>query len=371
MLEDNSLIINGDLMFRDKVVAKIVDDIVQPINKELLPLFFKYRSSNIDAWLRERIFDSSRTNVRLMRKILNIRKCPSKEIGIRFHGIALTDCYWIRQDSESRLTYENVSSLTDRLYKASLKGESRDTFVGMTPEVTNLGSFEKCWVKRGTSWYLEKVSTDTELFSEILVYRLGKLFNFNMASYKYDKLNNCISSKNFTFNCEDVFLDEMKNCLDDNEDYLDNAEFISLLPSGEKLLKKYIDIIFMDTLCYNFDRHTGNYGFLRSGKTGEVISVTPNYDNNNTLISREYRESCSTPEFLITSFKELTSEYKYNIPDIDFEKVDKEIDNLYEELKSHRSSISDRINTKYVKNFIRNNYKLITDTELIKEDFDS
>ena len=36
------------------------------------------------------------------------------------------------------------------------------------------------------------------------------------------------------------------------------------------------------------DRHTGNFGLLRDVKTGEILSLAPNYDNNIALIANGY-----------------------------------------------------------------------------------
>lgn len=44
----------------------------------------------------------------------------------------------------------------------------------------------------------------------------------------------------------------------------------------------------MDTVCYNMDRHTENFGLLRDVKTGRIISLAPNYDNNIALIAKGY-----------------------------------------------------------------------------------
>ena len=36
---------------------------------------------------------------------------------------------------------------------------------------------------------------------------------------------------------------------------------------------------------FNFDRHNDNCGLLRDKKTGEIISLAPNFDNNLSLIA--------------------------------------------------------------------------------------
>ena len=57
------------------------------------------------------------------------------------------------------------------------------------------------------------------------------------------------------------------------------------------------------------ERHTENFGFLRDIKTGEVLSLAPNYDNNIALISRGYPSDVSRKnDGLIRFFDEFLSE---------------------------------------------------------------
>ncbi len=54
--------INGELMSRDKVIAKVEDDIITFSNEKLLPLYLK-RTRNIGNWLSLRVMDDTRFNV--------------------------------------------------------------------------------------------------------------------------------------------------------------------------------------------------------------------------------------------------------------------------------------------------------------------
>ena len=47
-----------------------------------------------------------------------------------------------------------------------------------------------------------------------------------------------------------------------------------------------MQIIYMDILCFNMDRHTQNYGVLRDVDTGVILRMAPNYDNNIALFAR-------------------------------------------------------------------------------------
>ncbi len=71
----------------------------------------------------------------------------------------------------------------------------------------------------------------------------------------------------------------------------------------------------MDALVFNVDRHTQNYGLLRSRETGEILSMAPNFDNNMALISRGYASDLSNiANPLIGQFQELLQEKSIQYP---------------------------------------------------------
>ena len=65
-----------------------------------------------------------------------------------------------------------------------------------TPELTNTGSFEKCWRYEDGAWWMYKAGTEAERFSELFVYELCKTLGFPVAEYQ-----NCapyIRTRDFT-----------------------------------------------------------------------------------------------------------------------------------------------------------------------------
>ena len=65
-------------------------------------------------------------------------------------------------------------------------------------------------------------------------------------------------------------------------------------------------MILVDTLCFNMDRHTQNYGILRDVSTGRILGLAPNFDTNIALISRGYPKNIARKEDrLINNFMEL------------------------------------------------------------------
>lgn len=74
---------------------------------------------------------------------------------------------------------------------------------------------------------------------------------------------------------------------------------------SKDVAKQYLLLLWMDTVCYNMDRHTENFGVLRDVNSGEILSLAPNYDNNIALISNGYpSDVLRKHDGLIRFFKE-------------------------------------------------------------------
>lgn len=107
----------------------------------------------------------------------------------------------------------------------------------------------------------------------------------------------------------------------------------------------------MDTLCANPDRHTNNFGLLRDVKTGKLLGLAPNYDNNMALISRGYPSTPKSGDMLINLFNELLDEhpeYKEYIPTL--------TENM---VRSVLAKLNMRVKTQAVVDIVMGRYKLI------------
>ena len=65
-----------------------------------------------------------------------------------------------------------------------------------TPELTNTGSYEKCWRLINGEWWMYKSGSQNEYFSELFVCLLGEKLGLDMAHYEMD--DGYIRTKNFT-----------------------------------------------------------------------------------------------------------------------------------------------------------------------------
>ena len=273
--------LNGSIMSKDKIIATVKNNKIVESESALLPLFLK-RTGNVIKWLENRAIDTHRTNSRLLKKALRLGSLCDVQLVLKVNAAVITDTYWFC-DNTSNFRYEDVRFKVNYFDKLALKGDP-DSFnqeYSPTPELTNIGSFEKCWRIADGKWYIIKSGNELERFSELFICKLGQKLGFQMADYTAE--NGTIKSPDFTDNAA-VNYESADGIVGDEEDYAYNFDmFWKLSP---ELAKQYLQIIYLDTICFNMDRHTKNYGVLRNVENGEIICMAPNFDNNIALFSR-------------------------------------------------------------------------------------
>lgn len=276
--------ISGWVMSRDVPVVRIEDGLVASVDSNLAPLYFLH-FKDFTAWLESRAIDSHRTNSRLLKKALRLANKDDANTALAVNAVTITDNYWFKKDGDE-LTWSDVKFSENYFDKLALRGDP-DSFSNKpsrTPELTNTGSFEKCWRLIDSKWWMFKSGNDNEYFSELFICELSKALGFNVAEYQYDE-DGYVKTLDFT-NGAEINFEHISSILGDNEEYEDSFEY--LLSLSEDIAKDYLRLIYMDTICYNMDRHTSNYGLIREAETGKILSLAPNYDNNIALISRGY-----------------------------------------------------------------------------------
>ena len=327
---------NYEIFSGEILVAVWNDNVLTVVNADLIPMYLKY-NQDADRWLASRAIDHRRPNSRLLKKALRLVEKDDISSVLHVNGAKITDNYWIREVG-SNLTYSDVKFSDDYFSNLALKG-NYDSFNraanskrSKTPELTNVGSFEKCWKLRDGKWWMYKKASHDEMFSELFVYELGCALGMNMAVYQ--RGDACIKSLDFT-EAARVNFEPASTFMGDNEDYIDVVKALEkICPNA---IPDYIRMIFMDTICANPDRHTNNFGLLRDTQTGELIGFAPNYDNNMALISRGYPSKPGSKDMLISLFNELIKEYpdyRAYIPTVTEEMVRNVIEKLNMKVKS-------------------------------------
>lgn len=293
--------LNGALMSQDSPIAQVRDGLITDFDSRRIPLYL-LKTRDLSGWLESRAIDSHRTNSRLLKKALRLSASDDLEAVLRVHGATITDTYWFRPEGET-VCYDEVKFSENLFDKLALQGDP-DSFNQLpldsrTPELTNTGSFEKCWRIQDGRWYMLKSGNEAERFSELFICAFGKKLGLDMAEYEAE--GDYIRSWDFTKGAS-VNYEPAWGIVLDNEDYAFN--FHALRQLSEKAASQYVGMVYLDALCFNMDRHTQNYGVLREVESGRVISLAPLFDHNIALISRGYPKLDRTHDRLIQWFVE-------------------------------------------------------------------
>ena len=339
-----------EIFSADELVAIWKNNKLTVVNDNLLPLYLK-KVQNADMWLETRAIDSHRANSRLLKKALRLTDKDDVSTVIHVNAATITDNYWIRPFG-SELKYSDVKFSDDYFSNLALKGgydsfnKAANSKRSKTPELTNTGSFEKCWKLRRGKWYMYKKATHNEMFSELFAYKLGEKLGFNMA--KYERGEGYIKTLDFTDSAS-VNFEPASTFMGDNEDYIEVVKALSkICPDA---IPDYVRLVFLDTIIANPDRHTNNFGLLRDVKTGKLIGLAPNYDNNMALISKGYPSKAKKSDMLITLFNELIDEfpeYKKVIPEVSADLV-----------RSVAAELHMRVKTQAVVDIVMSRYEFV------------
>lgn len=354
--EENNF--TGYLMHKDEKVAEIKDtEFVKSLNDNLLPvIMINKNAGSLEAWLQTRVIDTHRTNSRQIRRRLSVRSEVPKEIVIKARAISITDSYWLKWEGEN-ITYNEVrNSLSDGLNTIALYGNAEEINFrdqDISPELTNIGSFEKCWKRVDGYWYMIKKGTYKENFAEVLIGNIAIMLGFNAVKYETIEEGALVKCKDFTSNGE-VDFEPMFSFVRDYWEIDDSICIIKELG----YIEDFLNITFMDALCYNIDRHTFNFGILR--KDGEPIGLAPNFDNNlglsGVLNNKGLETTWYSTSFTRNNYKPVLVEYNYDVPKLDLEEIRSIINDTLENFPVLRAESEF---SEIVFKIIKNNYEVV------------
>ena len=278
-LSPTTLELSGYIMSEDKVVAEFIKNQLIYLDTALAPLIV-LRTHDLVSFLSSRILDTSRTNARLLKRILNVHSEEEYIIALKNHATSVTDNYWFKSKN-SRLKYKDVSLESDIYNETSLKGELLyvPKVPKLSPQYSLLGSYEKCWRLIDDEWWMYKSGTKEERLSEYIASLLSEKLGIPTAHYELE--GTYIKTECFV---GDYNLEPLAAFLGGNDDY--EYVFNKLFEYDKKLAKEYLMLIWFDALVNNVDRHNENIAFLRDKNTGNIISLAPNYDLNVSLFAR-------------------------------------------------------------------------------------
>ena len=279
---------------------------INEAKKDLFPLDLELTDIGISKWLKHRTIPKNRAYVHnfLSKCGLNINR-PMTIIKVS-KGLSLNDCYWVVEEGfegtyDKFNLYDNRFSQILALIAFTGYGSSIRTSLASCPEFTTNGMLPKCWRRKDGKILLYKggtsgaSNTGNEPYSEYYAVQVAKALGINVIEYGLSKWKGELCST-----CE-----------------LFTSKYYSFLPVGrvvtsggmkavreyyEKLGQSFVDalndMLVLDAVIMNTDRHFGNFGFIIDNNTNKIVAPAPLFDHGNSLLNFAGRDDLESEKAL-------------------------------------------------------------------------
>jgi len=251
--------------------------------------------NNFYYWCSSRVLTLDR---RFAKEILNsigakqaVTDRDRAAISISYHGLSLTDVYWIK------FNRENVSFADLSLFRHSLSGAFADVSLNgrsltfqnaelLTPndaagDIGTQGVAPKAWIREKGTFYLLKNGDERDVKAELLASKIARCFDVESVVYEPDVFEGKAVSQSRIITSEDASLISMEvvdvYCVNHE---LDRDAFVM-----KKDARAFHMMNLIDYLVGNTDRHWGNWGFLVDNDTNRLEKLCPLMDFNKSFLA--------------------------------------------------------------------------------------
>ena len=248
-----------------------------------------YGDMKLKSWLETRRSAKHRAEIAKMLRNLGMTDIKSF-IDISL-GLTLTDTLWIKEE-HSDSTWADVNLYDNEFNEivsqtAFMGGISDLSFKTTSPEYGTDGMLPKCGVRRTDGVYLLKGGTKGftgagyEPYSEYFVSQLENALGIEHIEYDLDSYYDRIVSS-----CK-LITSKKVSMISSVYYFMDCSELPEYLACTDKLNagERLRDMLVLDALTCNYDRHLNNIQFLVDSDTYEIISLAPVFDNGMGLCS--------------------------------------------------------------------------------------
>lgn len=266
---------------------------VNEAEKHLLPLDLSLTGDSIAKWLKSRTIPKNRAYVHnfLSKCNLNLNR-PMNIIKVS-KGLSLNDCYWVVEEGfsgtfEKYNLYDNRFSRVLALIAFTGYGSSVRSSLASCPEFTTNGMLPKCWrrvngeiklYKGGTSG---ASNTGNEPYCEYYAAQIAKELGISAIDYGLSKWKGALCSTCVLFTSKEyAFLSVGKVVTSGGMEAVTSY----YKKMGAAYSKALADMLVLDAIICNTDRHFGNFGFLVDNRTNEIVAPAPLFDHGNSLFN--------------------------------------------------------------------------------------
>ena len=274
--------------------------IVKILNKEHLPypLIYTLNEYKFFIWFQDRLIPANRYQYDRFVKALDLYDTNNKlQMIIDNKALSLSDCYWVCE-KDSNDTWEKVNyfsndfniQLLDFYLASPLSTYKNHIPVIINPAMGLTGYLPKAWTIINKERVLLKRGTERniQVYNEVCVSKIAK--DCEIKALEYTKTNykdyECSACRCF---CSEQL--ELVSAMDLTQNINDKEPLGIQIENYKNLVKKYIpnidqyidQMLILDYITANEDRHWGNFGILRNPDTLKIIDIAPLYDFGNSL----------------------------------------------------------------------------------------
>lgn len=323
-LIDNSKLKKGwtryTIMHKDRRVASVREDGSCKIySRRYMPYNLYLDSSDDDIstrvdnlnnfyyWCSSRILTLDRKYAKEMLNSIGAKQANTDKeramITISYHGVCLTDNYWIKSNREA-VTYSDINlfthSLSDAFADVSLFGTQLTAQNAelidpkeVAGDVGTQGVAPKAWIRDGKNFFLLKDGEMRDVDAELLASRIIDCFNVSYVSYEESFFNGKKVSRSRIITSESLSLVPIEYV----EIYCTNKDTNLYDFVKNKDSYSYFMMNIVDYLVGNTDRHWGNWGFY-ADENNKLTKLYPLMDFNKSFLSYDSVEGarCQTTE---------------------------------------------------------------------------
>lgn len=251
-----------------------------------------YQFDVFKDFLLSRLLSFSRENAKAILNSISGTQSSSTAEKLKLvtmcRGLTMIDNFWLKEEDEdilfSQVNLRKVR-LGDAAFPIAIDGKVISaTNSVLDPEITTSGMFAKTWYrgKEGIQlWKTDKTLDKINTKAEVLVSQFLDALDVPHVKYQHAKVNDVLLAVCDSISTDDVSLVTAQAVRDWCRHT--GKDFYKWLYTDYK--HTFEQMVAIDYIIANTDRHWENWGFLVDNKTNHIIKMAPLYDHNQALIA--------------------------------------------------------------------------------------
>lgn len=256
-----------------------------------LPLGLDPTDDGLARWLSTRALPLNRAYADKLCLQMGISPGDTARVVEVGRGLSLNDSYWVVPEGfdgtfdDYNLFENDFSALLSLVAYTGRLDAARLGSHGLTPELSTGGTLAKAWrIADDGTRLLYKASTEGydpgEPFSEAATSSIGAVAGIRHAGYWIDQWDGRTCSVCACF-CDrgtayvPFAVATGKTSLPD--------VVATTMALGDDVFEDLADMLVLDCLCANTDRHLTNFGLMVDASSGKALGLSPVFDNGRAL----------------------------------------------------------------------------------------